>query len=72
MIIEGECKGKKVEEAKPIIKQQMIAAGEAVLYYEPESEVISKTEDNCICALCDQWLMNYGEEEWKNQVLAHV
>jgi leucyl-tRNA synthetase len=66
MIIEGDCKGKKVEDAKLIIKKQMIADGEAVPYYEPESEVISRSMDPAIVALCDQWMMNYGEEEWKN------
>jgi leucyl-tRNA synthetase len=44
----------------------MIADGEAVPYYEPESEVISRSMDPAIVALCDQWMMNYGEEEWKN------
>lgn len=64
--------GKKCEDAKLIIKKQMLESGDAVKYYEPESEVVSRTGDACICALCDQWMMNYGEEAWKQQVMEHV
>jgi len=53
MSIEGECNGKKVEDAKVIIKKMMIASGDAVPYYEPESEVVSRTGESAICALCD-------------------
>jgi len=64
--------GMKVEAAKVQIKQEMIAAGLAVNYYEPEKQVVSRTGDDCIVALCDQWLNDYGEESWKNAVKAHV
>lgn len=32
---------------------------------EPEKAVISRSGDQCVVALCDQWFLNYGEEEWK-------
>ena len=50
----------------------MIDDNEAFIYFEPEREVMSRTGDSCIVALCDQWLLNYGEEEWKNKVKEHV
>ena len=28
---------------------------EAVLYMEPERQVISRSADECVVALCDQW-----------------
>lgn len=31
----------------------MIDNNEAALYYEPENEVISRTGDECVVALCD-------------------
>lgn len=31
----------------------MIAANEAVIYYEPENKVISRTGDDCIVAKVD-------------------
>ena len=50
----------------------MIDRGEAVVYYEPEQLVISRTNDECIVAKVDQWLLRYGEEEWKKFVTEHV
>jgi leucyl-tRNA synthetase len=41
----GPCAGKRVEEAKPIIKEMMINEGMAVLYHEPEGEVVSRSGD---------------------------
>jgi leucyl-tRNA synthetase len=41
----GPCAGKRVEEAKPIIKEMMIQEGMAVLYHEPEGEVVSRSGD---------------------------
>ncbi|KAK4687665.1 leucyl-tRNA synthetase, partial [Tremellales sp. Uapishka_1] len=61
----GDFKGESVEKAKPLVRQQMIAAGLACAYAEPESEVISRSADVCVVALCDQWYLDYGEEEWK-------
>jgi leucyl-tRNA synthetase len=68
----GNCSGKKVEEAKPIVKAQLIAENMAVTYYEPEGEVVSRSGDQCIVALKFQWLMNYGEENWKKDVNSHI
>ena len=49
----GICAGQRVEDAKPLVKKQMIDEGNAVLYYEPEKEVVARTGDQCIVALCD-------------------
>jgi leucyl-tRNA synthetase len=72
MTVGGEHAGKKVSEAKPVIKQEMIAAGQACLYFEPESKVISRTNDECVVASTDQWYLAYGEESWTAAVLKHV
>lgn len=61
----GDFKGEPVQEAKPKVRQQMMDAGLAVAYAEPESEVISRSADVCVVALVDQWYLDYGEEEWK-------
>ena len=50
----------------------MIDDGVAVPYYEPEKEVIARTGEPCIVALCDQWLLDYGEDSWKEKVREHV
>eukprot|EP00571_Detonula_confervacea_P016849 CAMPEP_0172299366 /NCGR_PEP_ID=MMETSP1058-20130122/1709_1 /TAXON_ID=83371 /ORGANISM="Detonula confervacea, Strain CCMP 353" /LENGTH=1113 /DNA_ID=CAMNT_0013008811 /DNA_START=70 /DNA_END=3411 /DNA_ORIENTATION=- len=68
----GPYSGKKVSEAKPIIKDEMIAAGQAHLYFEPESKVVSRTNDECVVASTDQWYLAYGEESWCSAVKKHV
>jgi leucyl-tRNA synthetase len=68
----GPHSGKKVSEAKPIIKEEMIEAGQACLYFEPESRVVSRTNDECVVAATDQWYLAYGEESWTEAVRKHV
>jgi len=68
----GPHAGKKVSEAKPLIKDEMIAAGQAYLYFEPESKVVSRTNDECVVASTDQWYLAYGEESWCSAVKNHV
>ncbi|XP_062514708.1 leucine--tRNA ligase, cytoplasmic-like isoform X2 [Corticium candelabrum] len=63
----GHCKGQKVQVVKKVIQKLMIDNDEAVLYHEPEGRVVSRSGDECIVALCDQWYLDYGNEEWKEQ-----
>lgn len=67
MII-GEYKGKSVIEAKEAIKKQLLASGQAVLYAEPAGKVVSRSGDECVVALVDQWYIDYGNTEWKARV----
>ena len=67
--------GKSVQEAKPLLKESLVKSGDAVLYMEPEKTIISRSGDECVVALCDQWYLDYGEPEWKKateQCLAKV
>lgn len=41
-------------------------------YYEPESEVISRSGDKCIVAATDQWYILYDDPKWKLQVQEYV
>ena len=45
----------------------MIKAGDAFIYNEPEGLVISRSGDECVVSLEDQWYLDYGEEAWKEQ-----
>lgn len=72
IMLVGPHAGKKVSEAKPLIKQELIDQGDACLYYEPESKVMSRTGDECIVAATDQWYLAYGEESWQKAVRDHV
>lgn len=68
-MIYGKYKGEKVEVAKNKVKKDLIAAGEAFVYNEPESPVMSRSGDECIVSLEDQWYVDYGEEQWKEQAI---
>ena len=68
----GPHKDRKVSEAKSLIKQEMLTAGQAHLYFEPESKVVSRTNDECVVASSDQWYLAYGEESWCSAVKKHV
>ncbi|KAJ9125914.1 hypothetical protein QFC24_002699 [Naganishia onofrii] len=61
----GDYKGRPVQEAKPLVRKQLIDAGLAFPYAEPENQVISRSADECVVALCDQWYLDYGVEDWK-------
>ncbi|KTW29950.1 leucine-tRNA ligase [Pneumocystis jirovecii RU7] len=63
----GKYKGEKIEKAKPKVRSDLIAKKVAFIYSEPEGLVISRSGDECIVALCDQWYIDYGEENWKHQ-----
>lgn len=65
VMLAGEHKGKKVSEAKPIIQDYMRSSGFGIKYMEPEKTVISRSGDECVVALCDQWFLEYGEPKWR-------
>lgn len=65
ILLVGNHAGKPVQEAKSIIKKEMIDAGLAFTYCEPEGLVISRSGDECIVSLMDQWFLDYGEPKWK-------
>ena len=48
-----------------MIRGELIEAGEAIVYSEPERPVTSRSGDDCVVALTDQWYMTYGEADWE-------
>jgi len=68
----GKHAGEKVSEAKPKIKAEMIEAGDAFNYAEPERRVVSRSGNECVVALADQWYLKYGEANWQKLVRDHV
>ena len=65
----GEYKGMPVSEAKPLLRQKLIDSGDAIVYFEPEKMVMSRSGDECVVGLADQWYINYGEDSWREQAL---
>ncbi|KZS95395.1 leucyl-tRNA synthetase [Sistotremastrum niveocremeum HHB9708] len=68
-MIVGEFKGLSVQDAKPKVRESMIAAGVGFAYAEPEGLVVSRSTDECVVALMDQWYLDYGEAGWKEVAL---
>ncbi|KAI8627983.1 leucyl-tRNA synthetase [Xylariaceae sp. FL1651] len=63
VMVFGEFKGMSVQEAKPLVKKQLIESGLAFNYGEPDGLVISRSGDECVAAYLDQWYFNYGSSE---------
>lgn len=63
----GDFKGLPVQQAKPRVREQLIASGLAFAYAEPEGLIISRSSDECVIALMDQWYLDYGEPSWRAQ-----
>ena len=63
----GEFKGESVQDAKPKVRAKMIEQGIAFAYAEPEGFILSRSADECVIALMDQWYLDYGEANWKKQ-----
>ncbi|KAK0084718.1 hypothetical protein PV325_006527 [Microctonus aethiopoides] len=68
VLLVGEYKGKKIHEVKKLLQKKLLDEGSAIIYNEPEKTVISRSDDECVVALCDQWYLDYGEKSWKKEV----
>lgn len=64
VMLVGEFAGKKVQDVKKDLRNYLVERNEADTYYEPEKTIMSRSADECVVALCDQWYINYGEEQW--------
>jgi leucyl-tRNA synthetase len=64
----GPWTGEAVSDAKPKVREELLADGRAFVYYEPENLVVSRSGEECVVALCDQWFIAYGEPAWRAQV----
>ncbi|KAL2755416.1 hypothetical protein ACRALDRAFT_1064467 [Sodiomyces alcalophilus JCM 7366] len=68
----GAWSGQPVEQAKPLVRKHLIDEGLAFPYAEPERKIVSRSSDECIVSLMDQWYLDYGEESWRNTALSHL
>eukprot|EP00397_Hematodinium_sp_SG-2012_P001883 GEMP01001888.1.p1 GENE.GEMP01001888.1~~GEMP01001888.1.p1 ORF type:complete len:1099 (+),score=280.74 GEMP01001888.1:206-3502(+) len=68
----GPHAGTPVKDAKTKVRDDMIQQNQAFVYYEPESEIMSRSGEECVVALCDQWYITYGDEEWTERVRKHA
>ncbi|KAG5505304.1 hypothetical protein JIQ42_07511 [Leishmania sp. Namibia] len=71
-MIAGPYTGVKVSEAKVKTQHDMEVADQCIRYYEPVRQVMSRSGDECVVALCDQWYLEYGKDDWKKMVQDHL
>lgn len=74
-LLVGDYAGEAVQTAKSKVRADLIASGQAFAYSEPEGLVMSRSDDECVVNLCDQWYADYGEAVWRAQterLLAHM
>lgn len=67
VLLVGEFKGSKIQDVKKNIQAKLVKENSAVVYYEPEKTIMSRSGDECVVALCNQWYLDYGEGSWKAQ-----
>ncbi|KAI0110003.1 leucyl-tRNA synthetase [Daldinia grandis] len=68
----GDFKGEKVADTKPKVRAQLIEAGLAFEYAEPENKVVSRSGDECTVALMEQYYIDYGEDSWRTIATNYV
>lgn len=65
IMLVGDYQQKPVIQIRKNIQSDMLAAQQLVIYMEPEKKVVSRSGDECVVALCDQWYLDYGDKGWK-------
>ncbi|ANQ09058.1 Leucyl-trna synthetase [Plasmodium coatneyi] len=65
-------KGMKIYNCRKLVKQYIVKNNEGFLYSEPEVLVIDRNNVKCIAALCNQWYINYGNLDFKKDVLIQM
>jgi len=65
IMLVGEYKNQPVIQVRKDIQTFMKNNKLLVIYMEPEKKVVSRSGDECVVALCDQWYLDYGDEDWK-------
>ncbi|CAF4372234.1 unnamed protein product, partial [Adineta steineri] len=67
ILLVGKYANTKVSEAKKLVRDDLIKNGDGCIYQEPEGKVKSRSNDECVVALVDQWFLDYGNAEWKEE-----
>ena len=72
VMLTGKFKGKKVSEAKDLVKNFLIKQGRADVLHELEGKVVCRCGCKVIVAvLAGQWFLKYSDEKWKQKVRKH-
>lgn len=68
----GPFAGQYVKDCKQACRDLLIQNDQCIVYSEPESEVISRSNCVCVVAAADQWYLDYGNNDWKDKVRHNI
>ncbi|VDM17183.1 unnamed protein product [Hydatigera taeniaeformis] len=68
VLLMGSHAGEKIQNARKAIQHELVERDLALIYYEPERPVVTRSGDDAVVALCDQWYLDYGNKDWKAKV----
>ncbi len=68
----GEYKDKSIIEARNSLIIKMEANHEIITYYEPDQQAFSRSGEKLIVSKMDQWFIDYGNKQWKNDANHHL
>jgi len=61
--------GMRVEEAKELVKRELLRQGRAGVLYEPSGKVVCRClTPSVVKVVTDQWFLAYGDPLWKSRV----
>ncbi|KAL5966517.1 Leucine--tRNA ligase cytoplasmic [Taenia solium] len=65
VLLMGTHAGEKIQNARKLIQHELIEENLALIYYEPEKPVVTRSGDDAVVSLCNQWYLDYGKKDWK-------
>lgn len=68
----GPFAGQCVKDCKQSCRDLLVQNNQCIVYSEPESEVISRSNCVCVVAAADQWYLDYGNVAWKDKVRYNI
>jgi leucyl-tRNA synthetase family protein len=72
VLLVGKYAGETLKSAHDKIEVDLISERRALMYYEPQTPVVSRTGSECIVALTEQWHINYGDEVATERINSYI
>jgi len=72
IMLVGDHEGVSTKEAHGKIKSDLISSEDGIVYYEPQTPVISRSGVECVVSLTEQWYINYGHSPSKTKIQQYI
>ncbi|GBC69284.1 Valine--tRNA ligase [archaeon HR01] len=65
--------GQPVSQARNTVKEMLVNAGEAAVFYGLSGKVVCRSGDECVVKIVeDQWFLKFSDGDWKRRVREHI